>query len=182
MKTFDANDFVSIIREGATPLSLADFHTTPQIGNLWDKLEPDDIRVTTLKTKEAFYDYCYDFIHDDGPLIEYFNKRLSYKDVKGVSVVPVIKKEIKHSPNNTRVIRNIHLDSVLNCTESDGMNLKVAYKTALEYSRVHIIKIMLHLLLQQKRLQDRYLFLVLLSIKHCSNKLTNMLMLRSRNY
>jgi len=138
MKTFNATDFVDIIREGTTPLSLADFHNTPQIGNLWDKLESDDIRVTTLKTKEAFYDYCYNFIHDDGPLIEYFDKRLSYKDIKGVSVVRVYKdKTIKHSPNNTRVIRNIHLDSVLNCTESDGMNLKVAYKTALETGKMN---------------------------------------------
>jgi hypothetical protein len=62
---------------------------------------------------------------------------LSYKDVKGVSVVPVVNKEIKHSPNNTRVIRNIHLESVLNCTESDGMNLKVAYKTALETGKIN---------------------------------------------
>ena len=137
MRTFDATDFVNIIREGVTPLSLTDFYETKQIGNLWDKLEPDDIRVTTLKTKKAFYDYCYNFIHDDEPLIEYFNKRLSYKDVKGVSVVPVVDKEIKHSPNNTRVIRNIHLESILNCTESDGMNLKVAYKTALETGKIN---------------------------------------------
>jgi len=75
MRTFDATDFVNIIRGGVTPLSLSDFYETKQIGNLWDKLESDDIRVTTLKTKRAFYDYCYNFIHDDEPLIEYFNKR-----------------------------------------------------------------------------------------------------------
>jgi hypothetical protein len=137
MRTFDATDFVNIIREGVTPLSLTEFYETKQIGNLWDKLEPDDIRVTTLKTKKAFYDYCYNFIHDDEPLIEYFNKRLAYKDVKGVSVVPVTRKEIKNSSNNTRVIRNIHLESILNCTESDGMNLKFAYKTALETGKIN---------------------------------------------
>ena len=54
MRTFDATDFVNIIREGVTPLSLTEFYETKQISNLWDKLEPDDIRVTTLKTKKHF--------------------------------------------------------------------------------------------------------------------------------
>ena len=42
MRTFNSTDFVNIIREGVTPLSLSGFHETKQIGNLWDKLEPDD--------------------------------------------------------------------------------------------------------------------------------------------
>ena len=143
MKTFDASDFIKFIREDIVPLSLDEFRKTKQLGRLWDKLQLDDIRVTTLKTKENFYDYCYNFLLDDEPLIKYFEKRLeykisgnTYKDIRSVPFLPIDDKAIQHSANNTRVIRNIHLDSMLDCAPVHGLNFKVAYKLALENGKV----------------------------------------------
>tara|TARA_R100001082_G_scaffold30922_1_gene15570 strand:- start:12092 stop:13267 length:1176 start_codon:yes stop_codon:yes gene_type:complete len=143
MKTFTSTDFVKLIREDIVPLSLDEFLKTKQLSRLWDKLQPDDIRVTTLKTKETFYEYCYNFLLDDEPLIEYFKKRLeykisgnTYKDIRSVPFLPIVDKAIQHSANNTRVIRNIHLDSMLDCAPAHGGNLKTAYKLALETGKV----------------------------------------------
>ena len=37
-------DFKEILMEGINPISYEDFLKTPYIGNLWDKLDEDDIR------------------------------------------------------------------------------------------------------------------------------------------
>lgn len=137
MKIYNEQDFIDIVRSGITPLSRADFYKTAQIGTLWDKLESNDIRVRTLKTKEVFYDWCYDFIHSDEPLKLYFNKRLSYIDPKPVEPVNIIDSKVKQTPNNVRFIRNVNLPSMLDSMASTGMSIRVAYKDALERGKIN---------------------------------------------
>lgn len=132
MKIYNEQDFIDIIRKDLNPLNFENFLKTKQIGKLWDKLKPDDIRIKTLKTKENFYKWCYDFIHNDEPLKYYFNKRLSYKEIKPVNIVDITDNAVKQKPNNVRLIRNINLESILDCRAFDGMSIKIAYKDALE--------------------------------------------------
>lgn len=136
MKTYTEKDFINIIRKDTKPLSFGDFCNTTQIGKLWDKFEPDDIRVQKLKTKENFYKWCYDFIHNDEPLALYFNKRLSFRPMKPVPLQKVRNKSIQNKPNNTRMIRNINLEGILNCLGYDGMSIKKIYKEALETGKM----------------------------------------------
>ena len=75
MKIYIEDEFINLVRKDINPLSFKDFVQTKQISNLWDKLEFDDIRIKSLKTKEEFYKWCYDFIHNDEPLKVYFRKR-----------------------------------------------------------------------------------------------------------
>jgi hypothetical protein len=137
MKIYNEQDFIDIVRSGITPLSRADFYKTAQIGTLWDKLKSNDIRVRTLKTKEVFYDWCYDFIHSDEPLKLYFNKRLSYVDPKPVEPVSITDSKVKQTPNNVRFIRNVNLPSMLDSMGADGMSIRVAYKDALERGKIN---------------------------------------------
>ena len=136
MKIYTENDFISIVRDGLVPLSREEFHKTPQLGNLWDKLKTDDIRVQKLKTKENFYNWCYDFVHNDEPLKFYFNKRLSFVDLKPIPFVDIVDKAVKNKPNNVRLIRNINLESILDCISSENMSIKIAYKDAIEKGKV----------------------------------------------
>ncbi len=136
MKIYDEDDFVKLIRKDITPLSWLDFLKTTHIGNLWDKLDSDDIRVKSLKNKESFYKWCYDFIHNDEPLILYFNQRLSYIDVKPVMILPIENNIINHKSNNTRLIRNINLQDIMNCEGADGKSIKNIYKDALEHGKI----------------------------------------------
>ncbi len=136
MKIYNEDDFVKLIRKDITPLSWLDFLKTTHIGNLWDKLDSDDIRVKSLKNKESFYKWCYDFIHNDEPLILYFNQRLSYIDVKPVMILPIENNIINHKSNNTRLIRNINLQDIMNCEGADGKSIKNIYKDALEHGKI----------------------------------------------
>ena len=136
MKIYNEQDFIEIIRKDLNPLTFEDFLQTKQIGILWDKFKSDDIRVISLKSKDNFYKWCYDFIHNDEPLKYYFNKRLSYKDFKPVDTVEIKNNAVKQKPNNVRLIRNINLESILDCKAFDGMSIKVAYKDALEKGKM----------------------------------------------
>jgi hypothetical protein len=137
MKIYDEQDFIDIIRKSLQPLSFEDFSKTEQLSLLWDKLEEDDIRKTTLQTKENFYRWCYEFIHNDEPLKYYFNKRLAFKEPVSVKILDIDNKVIKNTPNNVRLIRNINLESMLDSQGFDGASIKNAYKEALEYGKVN---------------------------------------------
>ena len=136
MKIYNEDDFVKLIRKDISPLSLLDFLKTTHIGNLWDKLDSDDIRVKSLKNKESFYKWCYDFIHNDEPLKVYFRQRLAYIDVKPVMILPIENNIINHKSNNTRLIRNINLQDIMNCEGADGKSIKNIYKDALEHGKI----------------------------------------------
>ena len=136
MKIYNEDDFVKLIRKDISLLSLLDFLKTTHIGNLWDKLDSDDIRVKSLKNKESFYKWCYDFIHNDEPLKVYFRQRLSYIDVKPVMILPIENNIINHKSNNTRLIRNINLQDIMNCEGADGKSIKNIYKDALEHGKI----------------------------------------------
>jgi len=136
MKIYNEDDFVKLIRKDISPLSLLDFLKTTHIGNLWDKLDSDDIRVKSLKNKESFYKWCYDFIHNDEPLKVYFRQRLAYIDVKPVMILPIENNIINHKSNNTRLIRNINLQGMLDCEGADGKSIKNIYKDALEHGKI----------------------------------------------
>lgn len=136
MKIYTEDEFIGLIRKDITPLSFEDFLKTTHIGNLWDKLDSDDIRVKSLKNKENFYKWCYDFIHSDIPLKLYFNKRLSYVDFKPVGIIPIENNTINHKSNNVRLIRNINLPDIMNCAGADGINIKKIYKDALELGKI----------------------------------------------
>ena len=136
MKTYNKENFIDIIRKGLSPLSFDDFLKTNQIGNLWDKLEHDDIRKTLLKDKENFYKWCYNFIHDDEPLELYFNKRLSHVEATPIGIVKINNNIIKNKPNNVRLIRNINLQGMLDCAGADGKSIKNIYKDALERGKI----------------------------------------------
>ena len=73
MKTYNKENFIDIIRKDLNPLSKEDFFKTKRLGELWDKLESNDIRKTLLKNKEDLYEWCYNFIHSDKPLELYFD-------------------------------------------------------------------------------------------------------------
>jgi len=136
MKIYNEDDFVKLIRKDISLLSLLDFLKTTHIGNLWDKLDSDDIRVKSLKNKESFYKWCYDFIHNDEPLKVYFRQRLAYIDVKPVMILPIENNIINHKSNNTRLIRNINLQDIMNCEGADGKSIKNIYKDALEHGKI----------------------------------------------
>ena len=136
MKIYNEDDFVKLIRKDISPLSLLDFLKTTHIDNLWDKLDSDDIRVKSLKNKESFYKWCYDFIHNDEPLKVYFRQRLAYIDVKPVMILPIENNIINHKSNNTRLIRNINLQDIMNCEGADGKSIKNIYKDALEHGKI----------------------------------------------
>ena len=136
MKIYNEIDFIEIIRKDLNPLSFDTFLQTKQIGFLWDKLTSDDIRVKLLKNKKNFYKWCYDFIHNDEPLKYYFNKRLSYKEPKPVNIIDIENNAVKQKPNNVRLIRNLNLESILDCQAFDGMSIKKAYKDALEEGKM----------------------------------------------
>ena len=136
MKTYNKENFIDIIRKDLNPLSKEDFFKTKRLGELWDKLESNDIRKTLLKNKEDLYEWCYNFIHSDEPLILYFNQRLSYIDVKPVLSLPIKNNIINHKSNNVRYIRNINLQSILDCEGADGKSIKNIYKDALELGKI----------------------------------------------
>ena len=137
MKIYNEKDFINIIRDNATALTLEEFYETKQLSNLWDKFKEDDIRKIALKDKKSFFDWCYNFIHNDQPLKYYFNKRLSYKEPVSVNILPVVDKRIKNTPNNVRFIRNINLESMLDSCGFDGESIKKAYKLSLESGKVN---------------------------------------------
>lgn len=130
--------FIRLIRQGINPLTREQFHETSQVGGLWDKLKEDDIRRTTLKTREAFYDYCYDILTSDEPLRLYFQRRLVFSDITDVPNVRVENRYISTASNrnNVRPIRNINLETMLDVKAFDGVNLKGAYKEGLETGKV----------------------------------------------
>ena len=138
MKIYTENEFVSLIRKDISPLSWLDFLKTTHIGNLWDKLDSDDIRVKSLKNKESFYKWCYDFIHNDEPLKVYFRQRLAYNKQsqhdKVISKVEpkYIDDSIVHISNNSRYIKNINLPSILDSKSYKGESIKTIYQNALE--------------------------------------------------
>lgn len=141
MKIYIEDEFINLVRKDINPLSFKDFVQTKQISNLWDKLEFDDIRIKSLKTKEEFYKWCYDFIHNDEPLKVYFRKRLSYNTQSVHEEVPIqniknIKDSIIHISNNSRYIKNINLPSILDCRAFDGKSIKNIYKDALELGKI----------------------------------------------
>ena len=136
MKTYNKENFIDIIRKDLNPLSKEDFFKTKRLGELWDKLESNDIRKTLLKNKEDLYEWCYNFIHSDGPLELYFDQRLSYIDVKPVLSLPIKNNIINHKSNNVRYIRNINLQSILDCEGADGKSIKNIYKDALELGKI----------------------------------------------
>jgi tRNA1(Val) A37 N6-methylase TrmN6 len=136
MKIYNENDFVKLIRKDISPLSWLDFLKTTHTGNLWDKLDSDDLRVKSLKNKESFYKWCYDFIHNDEPLKVYFRQRLAYIDVKPVMILPIENNIINHKSNNTRLIRNINLQDIMNCEAANGKSIKNIYKDALEHGKI----------------------------------------------
>jgi len=136
MKINNEQDFIDIIRKDLNPLSKEDFLKTTHISNSWDKLDSDDIRVKSLKNKESFYKWCYDFIHNDEPLKVYFRQRLSYIDVKPVCSLPIKNNIINHKSNNVRLIRNINLPDIMNCEGADGKSIKNIYKDALERGKI----------------------------------------------
>jgi tRNA1(Val) A37 N6-methylase TrmN6 len=136
MKTYNEKDFIDIIRKDLNPLSKEDFFKTKQLGELWDKLESDDIRKKLLKNKEGLYEWCYNFIHSDEPLELYFNKRLSHVDAKPIGIVEINNNTVKHKPNNVRLIRNINLQGMLDCEGADGKSIKNIYKDALERGKI----------------------------------------------
>ncbi len=138
MKIYNEDDFVKLIRKDISPLSWLDFLKTTHIGNLWDKLDSDDIRVKSLKNKESFYKWCYDFIHNDEPLKVYFRQRLAYNKQsqhdKVISKVEpkYIDDSIVHISNNSRYIKNINLPSILDSKSYKGESIKTIYQNALE--------------------------------------------------
>ena len=136
MKIYNEKDFIDIIRKDLNPLSKEDFFKTKQLGELWDKLESNDIRKRLLKNKEDFYEWCYNFIHSDIPLKLYFNKRLSYVDFKPADIIPITDNTIDHKSNNVRYIRNINLQDIMNCEGADGKSIKNIYKDALEFGKI----------------------------------------------
>jgi len=151
MKIHNQENFISIIRDSIIPLSKEEFLETIYIGTTWDRIvkkDKNDIRVLKLKTKSNFYEWCYNFIHSDEPLILYFNQRLRYNKtvheaVESSSKVSSkinntgnITDSVKHISNNVRFIRNINLYSILNCEGADGKSIKNIYKDALERGKI----------------------------------------------
>ena len=61
---------------------------------------------------------------------------MSYKEIKPVDTVEIENNAVKQKPNNVRLIRNINLESILDCRAFDGMSIKVAYKDALEKGKM----------------------------------------------
>ena len=114
---------INLVRKDINPLSFKDFVQTKQISNLWDKLEFDDIRIKSLKTKEEFYKWCYDFIHNDEPLKVYFRKRLSYNTQSVHEEVPI------------QNIKNIYLSKASTASAADLLDCEVLVldKDAAEY-------------------------------------------------
>jgi len=132
MHIYNEQDFIDIIRKDITPLSKDDFFKTTRLGKLWDKLDADDVRVKTLQSKDNFYQYCYDFIHSDDPLILYFNRRFKYKKPSfNIQILP-IDDTIDNKPNNVRFLRNINLKSMLDTTKFDDSSIINIYRNALE--------------------------------------------------
>jgi len=136
MKKYTVENFIDIIRGNVKALSLDDFKKTEQIGNLWDKFDDDDIRIKTLKTKENFYIWCYDLIHNDEFLKYFFEKRLKFVDIKPVPFLHVENKQIANKHNNAGFIRNLNLDGILNTSTTAGDSLKEIYKKALETGKM----------------------------------------------
>jgi len=133
MKRYNEYDFINLIRGNIKPLSKQEFLKTPYIKKLWDKLDDEDIRKKYFNTVEDFYIFIYEFMTNDAPLVEYFKKRLSFKEVTPIKNVIIKDKTINNVPNNTRLLRNINLPSILDCTQDNGNSIKNIYKNTLEY-------------------------------------------------
>jgi len=166
MNFYNEKEFIALIREDINPLSFEEFLKTTHIGKQWDRMCTNalyDIRVYTAKTKENYYKWCYDFIHNDEPLKLYFNKRFSYVNLKPffelinlkpafprvrgnrsikssnfkpVGIIPIKNNEINNKSNNNRFIRNINLPSLLDCKSYKGDSIKSIYKDALELGKL----------------------------------------------
>jgi tRNA1(Val) A37 N6-methylase TrmN6 len=131
MKIYTFKDFLDIVRKDITPLSLEEFKKTPRLGLLWNKMDSDDIRRTTLKTVDKFYEWAYKFLMSDEALQVYFQKRLEYRENVEVNYKQ-FDDFVYNRPNNVRFIRNINLKAMLNTASYDGKTIHGAYKNALE--------------------------------------------------